>query len=95
MDFHPKQVLVTCVYLAAKVEEFNVSMTQFVANVRGDREKASDIVLNNELLLMQQLKYHLNVYNPLRPIEGFIIDLKVIFYLFNYFNDNNNFIAIV
>jgi cyclin H len=79
MDFHPKQILVTCVYLAAKVEEFNVSMTQFVANVRGDREKASDIVLNNELLLMQQLKYHLNVYNPLRPIEGFLIDLKVIF----------------
>ncbi|CAG2116227.1 unnamed protein product, partial [Medioppia subpectinata] len=76
MDFHPKHIIVTCVYLAAKVDEFNVSMNQFVANVKGDRAKASDIVLNNELLLMQQLKYHLNVYNPLRPIEGFLIDLK-------------------
>ncbi|XP_054162810.1 cyclin-H-like [Oppia nitens] len=76
MDFHPKHMLVTCVYLAAKVDEFNVSMTQFVANVNGDRVKAADIVLNNELLLMQQLRYHLNVYNPLRPIEGFLIDLK-------------------
>ena len=79
MDFHPKHIVVTCVYMAAKVEEFNVSMAQFVANVRGDREKASAIVLNNELFLMQQLKYHLTVHNPLRSIEGFIIDMKTRF----------------
>lgn len=79
MDFHPKHIVVTCVYLAAKVEEFNVSMAQFVANVRGDREKASAIVLNNELFLMQQLKYHLTVHNPLRSIEGFLIDIKTRF----------------
>lgn len=77
MDFHPKNIVVTCVYLACKVEEFNVSMAQFVANVKGDREKAADIILNNELLLMHHLRYHLNVYNPLRPIEGFLIDIKV------------------
>lgn len=77
MDYHPKHILVTCVYLACKVEEFNVSMAQFVANIRGDRAKAADIVLSNELLLMQQLKYHLTVHNPFRPVEGFLIDLKV------------------
>lgn len=76
MDFHPKFILVTCVYLACKVEEFNVSMDQFVANVKGDRAKARDVILNNELLLMQQLKYHLTVHNPYRPVEGFLIDLK-------------------
>ena len=77
MDHHPKDVLITCVYLACKVDEFNVSMAQFVANVKGDRAKAADIVLNNELLLMQELRYHLTVHNPFRPIEGFLIDLKV------------------
>lgn len=77
MDYHPKEILVTCVYLASKVEEFNVSISQFVANVKGDREKASDIVLNNELLLMQQLNYNLTVHNPFRPIEGLMIDIKV------------------
>ncbi|KAI1280854.1 Cyclin-H [Halotydeus destructor] len=76
MNYHPKHVLVTCVYLACKVEEFNVSMTQFVANVRGDRVRAMDIVLSNELLLMQQLRYHLTVHNPYRPVEGLLIDLK-------------------
>jgi len=76
MDFHPKDIIVTCVYLATKVEEFNVSINQFVANVKGDREKAIEIILNLELLLMQQLNFDLAVYNPFRPIEGFLIDIK-------------------
>ncbi|KAG0424751.1 hypothetical protein HPB47_028044 [Ixodes persulcatus] len=76
MDYHPKHMLVTCVYLACKVEEFNVSIAQFVNNVRGDREKATDIILNNELLLMQQLEYHLTIHNPYRPLEGLLIDIK-------------------
>ena len=33
MDYHPKEILVTSVYLACKVEEFNVSMQQFVTNI--------------------------------------------------------------
>ncbi|XP_014212754.1 cyclin-H [Copidosoma floridanum] len=76
MDYHPKEILVTCVYLACKVEEFNVSISQFVANIMGDREKASDIIINNELLLMQQLNYNLTVHNPFRPVEGLLIDIK-------------------
>lgn len=76
MDYHPKEIVATCVYLSCKVEEFNVSINQFVANIKGDREKASDIILNNELLLMQQLNYHLTIHNPFRPIEGFLIDIK-------------------
>ncbi|XP_044739090.1 cyclin-H [Chrysoperla carnea] len=76
MDYHPKEIMVTCVYLAAKVEEFNVSIAQFVANVKGDREKASDIIINNELLLMEQLDFHLSIHNPYRPVEGLLIDIK-------------------
>lgn len=76
MNYHPKEIMVTCIYLAAKVEEFNVSISQFVANIRGDREKASDIILNNELLLMEQLKFHLAIHNPFRPVEGLLIDIK-------------------
>uniref|UniRef100_A0A182K6S6 Cyclin-H n=1 Tax=Anopheles christyi TaxID=43041 RepID=A0A182K6S6_9DIPT len=76
MDYHPKEILATCVYLACKVEEFNVSIAQFVANIKGDRVKAMDIILSNELLLMQELNYYLTIHNPMRPIEGFLIDIK-------------------
>ena len=64
-------------YLGCKVEEFNVSMSQFVANLHGDRERATDVLLAQELLLMQQLRYHLTVYNCYRPLEGLLIDIKV------------------
>lgn len=77
MDYHPKNVLITCIFLSCKVEEFNVSLDQFVGNVKGDQSRAAKIVLNTELLLMQQLKYHLTVHNPYRSIEGFLIDIKV------------------
>ena len=64
------------------MEEFNVSMDQFVGNLKGDREKAASIILNNELLLMQQLNYHLTIHNPFRPLEGLIIDIKTRFRTF-------------
>ena len=67
----------TCVYLACKVDEFNVSIGQFVGNLKGDREKFANIILGFELLLMDKLHYHLTVHNPFRPLEGFFIDIKV------------------
>lgn len=79
MDFPPKEILVTCVYLACKVEEFNVSMDHFVGNLNGNREKAAAIILDNELLLMQQLNYQLTIHNPFRPLEGLMIDIKTRF----------------
>ncbi|KAH9424765.1 hypothetical protein DERP_012749 [Dermatophagoides pteronyssinus] len=76
MEHHPKHLIVTCVYLAAKIEEFNVTMDQFVKNVKGDREKAAEIVLNNELLLLHKINYQLIIWHPYRSIEGFLIDIK-------------------
>ena len=67
----------TCAYLACKVEEFNVSIGQFVGNLHTDRNRATDVLLAQELLLMQQLRYHLTVYNCYRPLEGQLIDIKV------------------
>ncbi|KAH3891329.1 cyclin-H-like [Dreissena polymorpha] len=76
MDYHPRDLMLTCVYLACKVEEFNVSISQFVGNLKGDRDKFANIILGFELLLMDKLHYHLTVHNPFRPLEGFLIDLK-------------------
>lgn len=76
MDYYPKDIMLTCVYLACKVEEFNVSIGQFVGNLKGDREKFSNVILTFELLLMEKLHYHLTVHNPYRPLEGLLIDIK-------------------
>jgi len=76
MDYHPKEILVTAVYLATKVEEFNVSISQFVSNVQGNQERATKIILNNELLLLKELNFNLTIHNPYRAVEGLLIDIK-------------------
>ena len=30
-----------------------------------------------QLMVMQRLQFHLTVHSPFRPLEGFIIDMKV------------------
>lgn len=71
----------TCTYLACKVDEFNVSCTQFVGNLVQEtpagQERILEQILEYELLLIQQLNFHLVVHNPYRPMEGLLIDLKV------------------
>ncbi|XP_045131721.1 cyclin-H-like [Portunus trituberculatus] len=79
MDYHPKEILVTCVYLACKIEEFYVTINDFVHNVRGDKKKAIEIILNNELQLTQELQFNLIIHQPFRPVEGLLIDIKTRF----------------
>jgi len=52
MDYYPKEILIICIHLVYKIEKFNVSISHFLTNIKENREKASDIILNNELLLM-------------------------------------------
>ena len=44
--------------------------------LQGNQEKATNVILNNELLLMQELKFHLTIHNPYRAMEGLLIDIK-------------------
>lgn len=80
MEYHPRIIMLTCAYLACKVDEFNVSSTQFVGNLLQEtpagQERVLEQILEYELLLIQQLNFHLVVHNPYRPMEGLLIDLK-------------------
>ncbi|XP_040898060.1 cyclin-H isoform X1 [Toxotes jaculatrix] len=80
MEYHPRIIMLTCAYLSCKVDEFNVSSTQFVGNLLQEtpagQERVLEQILEYELLLIQQLNFHLVVHNPYRPMEGLLIDLK-------------------
>ncbi|XP_029017796.1 cyclin-H [Betta splendens] len=80
MEYHPRIIMLTCAYLSCKVDEFNVSSAQFVGNLLQEtpagQERVLEQILEYELLLIQQLNFHLVVHNPYRPMEGLLIDLK-------------------
>lgn len=76
MNYSPRDIGITCAYLAAKIDEFNITIDQFVKNVEGDCRKAQKTILSNELLLMKKLKFQLTVHLPYRAKEGFMIDIR-------------------
>ena len=78
MDMNPKDIYLVCVYLAMKIEEFNVSIAQFVQNISSneDKEELSNMIISLELLLIEKLNFHLTIHNFYRPFEGFLLDVK-------------------
>lgn len=83
MDYHPRNIGITCAYLACKVDEFNVSIDVFIKNVNGDCKKAQKTILSNELLLMKKLNFNLTVHLPLRAVKGFLIDIRARYPTYN------------
>ncbi|XP_061428450.1 cyclin-H [Lethenteron reissneri] len=83
MEYHPRNILLTAAFLACKADEFNVSSMQFVGNLQQEaesgREQALQLVLAHELLLTQELRFHLTIHTPYRPLEGFLIHIKTNF----------------
>lgn len=77
MEYPPREMYLVFLYMACKVDEYNISAEKFVCILPADRrEKALDFILSHELLLMQQLDFHMTIHNAYRPLEGFIIDMK-------------------
>ena len=80
MENLPQDVISVCLYLACKVEEYNVSVDKFVLIYpEADRFNIADTILSNEMNLMRLLNYHLIVHSPKRAMEGLLIDIKTRF----------------
>lgn len=77
MEYSPKSVMMGCFYLAAKVDEFNLSIDEFVSNLRsGEPKSNSETILSMEPEIMLKLNYHLTVHCPFRPFEGHFLEMK-------------------
>lgn len=64
-----------CIYLACKTEEFHLDADR--VSEKFNRQSSADEIIENELLLLDGLNFHLQINHPFRPLQGFITDLKV------------------
>ena len=64
MDYHPKEILVTAAYLACKAEEFNVTMEQFVANINGNKERATGMIFLRNLFF-QEIRLFVKIFESI------------------------------
>ncbi|KAL4420175.1 hypothetical protein ABPG77_008311 [Micractinium sp. CCAP 211/92] len=72
MEQDPQQLLLTCLYLACKIEEHYISAAE-LGRLTG---VPADLILRTELVALQGLKFDLIVYSPYKSIEGFFEDIK-------------------
>eukprot|EP01126_Amoeba_proteus_P002129 TRINITY_DN10668_c0_g1_i1.p1 TRINITY_DN10668_c0_g1~~TRINITY_DN10668_c0_g1_i1.p1 ORF type:complete len:185 (-),score=34.09 TRINITY_DN10668_c0_g1_i1:477-986(-) len=78
LEYHPKAMMFTCIYLACKTEEERrdiKSMSEALPEVNAEE------VLSLEYVLLDALKFHLHVYLPYHPLTGFVYDIQVSFFL--------------
>ena len=72
MTYHPKQILTCALFLAAKTDHWHISLSSFVDKIPGTEEKD---VRAPEFLLMQGLRFTLDVRHPMRGLEGGVCEI--------------------
>lgn len=73
MEFHPKLVLLTCLFLAAKSENFFISINSFSKRIP---KTTPESILSLEFEILQSLQFSLMVHHPYRPLYGFFFDFQ-------------------
>ncbi|KAJ9604031.1 hypothetical protein H2200_011554 [Cladophialophora chaetospira] len=75
MTYHPKAILPSALYLATKADHFYLPLSRFVAELNGISE---DDVKAPEFLLMQGLRFTLDVRHPMKGLQGGHIEMNVL-----------------
>ncbi|KAG8856956.1 hypothetical protein FRB96_006219 [Tulasnella sp. 330] len=73
MDYHPKNVMLTTIFLAAKTSNHPIGIDLYVNNI--PKTKASD-VLDLEFLVAQSLRFEFTVWHAHRALWGIWLDIQ-------------------
>lgn len=75
MTYNPKAILPSALYLATKSDHFYLPLSRFVAELSGVSE---DDVKAPEFLLMQGLRFTLDVRHPMKGLQGGHVEMNVL-----------------
>lgn len=81
MEYHPQDMYFCCTFLAFKIDEYNITLEQFIETVSPyfpseQLQHLSEFILGHELFLLEKLNFQLTVHAPFRPLSGFLVDMK-------------------
>jgi cyclin H len=72
MTYHPKQIMMCALFLATKSDHWHISLHKFASRIGNTTEED---VKAPEFLLMQGLRFMLDVRHPMRGLEGGVGEL--------------------
>ncbi|WVO16712.1 hypothetical protein L204_104393 [Cryptococcus depauperatus] len=73
MEWHPKIIMPTCLFLAAKTTNFPIPVDVFVSKIP---KLSADDVLEKEFLVAQSLGFEFWVRGPHKPLRGWGLELQ-------------------
>ncbi|CAH0475694.1 unnamed protein product [Peronospora belbahrii] len=72
MEFHPKHLVPTAIYVAGKVEEQYISVDTVADQLHVDHK----FIIGHEMILLEGVRFHLIMYHPFRTLLGFLDDFR-------------------
>ncbi|KAJ1921042.1 CCA tRNA nucleotidyltransferase, mitochondrial [Mycoemilia scoparia] len=75
MDYNPKNIMATCVYLATKTENSFVQINDFIKPLAKSKITSED-VLKYEFVISQSLQFEFSVYHPYKSSYGLYLDIQ-------------------
>ncbi|KAN0064631.1 hypothetical protein ACQY0O_002260 [Thecaphora frezii] len=84
MDFHPKSIVLTCIFLATKTENYPLSLSSFAKKLAGKEPKPEVIkenertVLDLEFLVSQSLSFEYSAHGAHRALHGLLLDAQTL-----------------
>ncbi|WAR57924.1 hypothetical protein PtB15_5B154 [Puccinia triticina] len=73
MDYHPKNIMLTCLFLATKTENTSISIDSFASRIP---KTTNEDVLSLEFLVAQSLKFQFKVHHAHLAARGIYLDLQ-------------------
>ncbi len=74
MDYDPKRMLITCLFLATKVENNHMALEDFLRKI--PKAPADHEVVEYEFALCQGLRFEFMLHHPFWPLHGFFLDMQ-------------------
>ncbi|TMW56614.1 hypothetical protein Poli38472_006624 [Pythium oligandrum] len=72
MEFHPKYIVPTAIYVAGKVEEQYINVDTIADQLKVDHKH----VIDHEMILLEGVRFQLIMYHPFRALLGFVDDFR-------------------
>ncbi|KAE8911896.1 hypothetical protein PF005_g5931 [Phytophthora fragariae] len=72
MEFHPKYLVPTAIYVAGKVEEQYMSVDTVANQLHVDHK----FIIGHEMVLLEGVRFQLIMYHPFRALLGFLDDFR-------------------
>ena len=72
MEFHPKYLVPTAIYVAGKVEEQYISVDTVADQLHVDHK----FIVGHEMILLEGVRFQLIMYHPFRTLLGFLDDFR-------------------